>query len=96
MNPYDVLIRPLISEKSNQIRESAGQYTFQIQMKAGKKEVAKAVSALFNVEVEKVQTAIGRGKWRRRGQFISNRPKSTKKAIVTLKKGQTIKIFEDQ
>lgn len=96
MNPYEVLIRPLISEKSNQVRESSGQYTFQIQMKAGKQDVAKAVAKLFDVEVEKVQTSIGRGKWRRRGMYISKSPKSTKKAIVTLKKGQTIKIFEDQ
>ena len=96
MNPYDVLVRPLISEKSNKARENSSQYTFQIQMKATKKDVANAVKKLFDVDVDKVQTSIAHGKWRRRGMYMSNRPKGSKKAIVTLKKGQTIKIFEDQ
>lgn len=95
MNPYDVLIRPVLSEKSNKVREDVGTYTFRIQSNATKSDVKRAVSRLFDVKVEKVQTLITRGKIRRRGMHFG-KPSKSKKAIVKLAQGEKINIFEDQ
>lgn len=95
MNPYSVIIRPLLSEKSTLTREQEGKYTFLIQREADKKDVQLAMEKLFNVQVVKVQTLITRGKIRRRGMHTSLAPKQ-KKAIVTLAQGQKLNIFEDQ
>ncbi len=95
MNPYSVLLKPLVTEKSNKAREDKAQYSFQICLDAGKEDVKSALSKLYDVKVDKVRTMITRGKYRRRGMYLSKRPKRTKKAVVTLAKGQTLKIFED-
>jgi len=95
MNPYSVLLRPLVTEKSNKAREDQTQYSFQICLDAGKEDVKAALTKLYDVKVDKVRTMITRGKYRRRGMYLSHTPKKTKKAVVTLAKGQTLKIFED-
>jgi len=95
MNPYTVLLKPLLTEKSNKARESQTQYSFQICLDAGKNDVKAALTKLYDVKVDKVRTMITRGKYRRRGMHLSHTPKKTKKAVVTLAKGQTLKIFED-
>jgi len=95
MNPYVVLERPILSEKSTEARESGNQYTFAINLKASKKDVKVAVEKMFETKVEKVNTITARGKFRRRGRHIGQ-PKLTKKAIVTLVEGQRIKLFDDQ
>lgn len=95
MNLYDVLERPVLSEKSNSIREQQGKYTFFVNRKATKVDVKKAVEEAFNVNVVKVTTNVTRGKHRRRGMRISlSRPR--KKAVVTLSQGQKLSLFEDQ
>ena len=95
MNPYDVLVKPLLSEKSNRERENAGKYTFEIRKDATKTDVKAAVEKMFEVKVAGVTTSNNRGKYRRRGAHWSNRPASSKKAVVTLVDGAKIPLFED-
>jgi large subunit ribosomal protein L23 len=82
----DVVKRPLITEKNEHARELARQYATKIQVK-------QAVEKLFNVHVLAVRTAIARGKTKRVGRSIGQRP-NWKKAFVTLKEGETIALFE--
>ncbi|MFY7927999.1 MAG: 50S ribosomal protein L23 [Oligoflexus sp.] len=95
MNPFHVIVRPVLSEKSNGVRESEGKYTFIINKDATKDDVKSAVAALWNVKVEKVHTLLQRGKYKRRG-FRYSKPVLTKKAVVTLAEGAKLPIFEDQ
>jgi large subunit ribosomal protein L23 len=95
MNPYDVVIRPLLSEKSVSIREKESKYVFLVRNKATKCDVKSAIEKLFSVDVTDVNTAILRGKIKRRGVNVS-KSSNKKKAYVTLKAGQKIKIFDDQ
>ncbi len=95
MHPLSVIIRPVLSEKSNKVREAEGKYTFIVQKDATKDDVKKAVAALWNVKVEKVRTLIQRGKFKRRGTRYS-KPSLIKKAVVTLVEGAKLPIFEDQ
>lgn len=94
MNPYEVLTRPLLSEKSNKQRESSNKYSFQVAAKATKGDVKKAVEKMFNVKVTAVQTLVTRGKVKRRGNNVAKLP-NTKKAVVTLTEGSKIALFED-
>lgn len=95
MNPYNVLVQPVVSEKSNDVRESANKYTFLVQPKATKQEIRSAVETMFGVKVSAVNTLLTRGKVRRKGLHLSLDSKK-KKAVVTLLPGQKIKLFEDQ
>lgn len=90
---YDIIIRPLLSEKGSRIKESANQYLFEVRMDANKVEIRQAVEKLFNVSVEKVNTLRVPGKWKRQGRSVG-RSVGWKKAIVTLKAGQTLELFE--
>ena len=62
MSLNNIIIRPIVSEKSNMSRESDGKYTFVTNLNADKKQVAKAVESLFGVNVVKVNSLITRGK----------------------------------
>ena len=95
MNPYQILLRPINSEKTDLAREEAGKYAFRIHPEATKQDVAKAVASLFEVQVKHVRTMVGRGKIRRRGAYYG-KASNFKKAIVTLVEGQKIKIFENR
>ena len=95
MNPYSVVLRPIISEKSNDQRAHAHKYFFWVDLAASKPEIKGAIEKLFDVRVNGVQTIIMRGHRRRRGQYAFQAPKR-KKAMVTLHAGQTIKIFDEQ
>ncbi|SME88975.1 50S ribosomal protein L23 [Pseudobacteriovorax antillogorgiicola] len=95
MHPYSVIIKPVLSEKSNDVRENEGKYTFVIRRDATKEDVKKAVSKLWDVKVAKVQTLITRGKIKRRGMNFS-KPTKTKKAVVTLAEGAKLPLFEEQ
>lgn len=94
MNPYEVLTRPLLSEKSNKLRESGNKYTFHVAIKATKTDVKKAVEKMFSVKVAAVRTMVTRGKVKRRGNNVA-KLSNTKKAIVTLIEGGKIALFED-
>ncbi|MCX6108577.1 MAG: 50S ribosomal protein L23 [Proteobacteria bacterium] len=93
MNPYNVLVKPLLSEKSNRARESANKYSFKVDLKATKGDVRKAIETLFDVKVSAVQTLITRGKIKRRGNQVGHLS-NTKKAIVTLVDGAKIGLFD--
>lgn len=93
MNPYSVIMRPALSEKSDVVRENEGKYTFEIRRDATKADVKSAVEKLFSVNVVKVNTCITRGKYRRRGAHVSL-GSNKKKAVVTLKQGQKLDIFD--
>jgi large subunit ribosomal protein L23 len=94
VNPYEVLVRPLLSEKSNDVREASNKYSFQVALKATKADVKKAVEAMFDVKVTSVATAVTRGKVKRRGNAVT-KLSNTKKAVVTLPAGAKIGLFED-
>ena len=93
MNPYDVLVKPLLSEKSNEARENLNKYSFRVASKATKVDVKKAVETLFGVKVTSVQTLLTRGKVKRRGNN-STKLSNTKKAVVTLAEGAKIGLFD--
>ena len=94
MNPYNVLVRPLLSEKSNNLRESANKYVFQVAIDASKTDVKSAVEKMFDVKVKSVTTTITRGKMKSRGN-TRYKASNTKKAVVTLPEGAKIGLFED-
>ncbi len=93
MNPYSVLLRPMLSEKSNSLQENEGKYSFKVELKASKTDIRSAIEKMFGVEVVKINTSITRAKIKRRGMYTSMGT-NTKKAIVTLKKDQKIEVFE--
>ncbi len=82
---YDVIIKPVISEKSMD-HASEQQYTFVVHKSANKTEIAQAVETVFDVKVDRVNTINRMGKVRRQGRTEGRRP-NTKIAIVTLKPG---------
>jgi large subunit ribosomal protein L23 len=90
---YDIIKRPIITEKSMQLVEKKVQYTFEVEKKANKVEIKNAVEAAFNVEVVAVNTVNVRPKAKKVGKHAGFKP-AYKKAIVTLKAGQTIDVFE--
>lgn len=92
MEPTQVIIRPVISEKSFALAET-GKYTFRIHDRAHKTEVRQAVERLFGVGVVEVRTAWVSPKPKRRG-YTSGRSRRWKKAIVQVRQGQTIPIFQ--
>ena len=93
-NPRDVVIAPVISEKSyEQLEQNV--YVFKVHTSASKPEIRRAVESIFNVAVTKVNTLNRKGKVRRnrRSNTVGKRA-DTKRAIVTLAEGDSIKIFE--
>ncbi len=90
-NPRDILVAPVVSEKSYGLLDEGGKYTFLVDPRANKTEIKIAVEQVFGVKVESVNTANRKGK-ARRTRFGIGRRKDTKRAIVTLREG-TIDIF---
>ncbi len=91
MEPTQVIIRPVISEKTFALAE-AGKYTFRVHDQAHKTEVRQAIEALFDVGVVEVRTAWVKTKPKRRG-YTSGRTRHWKKAIVQVRHGEQIPIF---
>ena len=89
----EILISPLITEKSTSQQKSNNSYTFKVSVNANKIEIRKAVEAVFNVSVIEVNTINQRGKVKRMGRFAGKRA-DWKKAIVKLKTGDSITDFE--
>lgn len=92
-NPYKIVIRPVDTEKSRQATEM-GQYTFMVDVRANKVEIALAVSHIFDVEVVKVRTINQASRFGRWGRKRIQRKSAQKKAVVTLAPGQRIEAFE--
>jgi large subunit ribosomal protein L23 len=91
--PSDILIVPIMTEKLTFLREKSNKYSFKVNLNANKIEIKKAVEAMFGVNVIKVSVLNKMGKARRMGWNIG-RTSKWKKAIVTLKEGDKIDIFE--
>ena len=92
MEHSQVIIRPVISEKSY-VLSAAGKYTFRVHPDAHKTEIRQAVEVLFDVHVLAVRTATVKSKPKRRGN-TRGRTRSWKKAIVQVRPGETVPIFQ--
>jgi large subunit ribosomal protein L23 len=92
-NIHEVIVRPVITEKSTEQLDRNHAYTFVVDKSANKFEIAQAVETLFNVKVDSVRTMQYRGKERRVGRHVGRRA-AWKKAVVKLREGDTIEIFE--
>ena len=84
-----VLLSPLVSEKSTLVADANAQYTFRVKTDASKREIARAVEKLFDVEVDRVQVVKVKGKKKRFGAIMGRRS-DWKKAYVRLKAGNEI------
>jgi large subunit ribosomal protein L23 len=94
MQLEDVIKRPLIlTEKGNVLRETQNTFLFEVDRRANKIQIRNAVEKLFNVKVLNVRTLIMRGHLRRMGRG-HEKTKNWKKAIVSVKDGDTIEFFE--
>jgi large subunit ribosomal protein L23 len=93
MDPHQVIIRPVISEKSYNLIETENQYTFQVDRRANKNQVKRAVEEAFDVKVRKVNTTNVKSKPKRQG-LTRGRTASWKKAVVRLAEGERIDLFE--
>jgi large subunit ribosomal protein L23 len=91
--PRSIVHRALISEKGTRLREGQNGYLFEVSRDANKIEIKHAVESIFSVKVEAVRTLRVHGKPKRMGRYAGHRS-DWKKAVVTLKKGQTIPLFE--
>ena len=90
---YQIIRRPLVTEKSTQQKEVSRQYAFEVDRGANKIEIQSAVERLFKVKVLQVRTCNVLGKVKRLGKRFGKRP-DWKKAIVTLREGDRIDFFE--
>jgi len=86
-SPYQIIRKPVITEKGLAVKEREGTLVFQVAPSATKTEIKQAVQAIFKVKVDSVRTANFPGKERRRGKFVGHRP-DWKKAYVRLKTGE--------
>jgi large subunit ribosomal protein L23 len=90
---HRTIVRPLITEKSSAAYQDRGEYTFEVHPDASKPQIRAAIEELFGVKVTGVWTLNVRGKEKRMGKTVGRRP-NWKKAIVKLREGDTIEIFE--
>ena len=91
MDARDIIIRPLITERSTELM-SENKYVFVVDKRANKIEIGKAVKEIFDVKVESVHTVNVTGKTKRRGRTVGKRA-DYKKAIVKLAQGESIEFF---
>ena len=93
MDPHQVIIRPVISEKSYNLIETENQYTFQVDKRANKNQIKRAVESAFDVRVRKVNTSNVKSKPKRQG-LTRGRTGTWKKAVVRLVEGERIELLE--
>jgi len=92
MDPYQVVIKPLITEKGTTQNEKLNQYAFQVNERANKQQIREAIEKIYEVRVEKVRTMKRRGK-QRRYRYTRGRTAGLKKAVVTLHHDDHIDLF---
>lgn len=92
MEARDILVRPIVTEKSTALMEQ-GKYTFRVPLAATKIQIRQAVEQIFKVKVQAVNTMRYEGKLKRMGR-TQGRRSDWKKAVVTLKPGEAIELFE--
>jgi len=93
MDPYEILKRPVITEKSGFQSDNLNRYTFEVDARANKRQIKEAVEQVFSVEVISVNVMNVRGKQRRWGRIVG-RTQDWKKAVVTLAPNNSIQFFE--
>lgn len=89
-----LLKRPLMTEKVVRMQEEQNTYAFEVPRDANKIEIQRAIEEIFEVEVDKVRTINVRGKLKRLGRYVGRRA-AKKKAMVTLKEGHSLELFEN-
>lgn len=98
MKLSEVLIKPVLSEKVNQLSEKFNRYTFIVDRKANKLEIKKAVEEFYGITVEKVNTMVMPSKVKQRmtksGLLVGRKP-ARKKAIVTVAEGESIDLYDN-
>jgi large subunit ribosomal protein L23 len=92
MTPQQIILRPILTEKSSQLEQVNNQYTFEVHRQANKIEIGKAIEIVFGVRVDKVRTMVMRGDIRRVGRFYG-KTRQWKKAVVTLHPGDSIDFY---
>ena len=95
MDPYKIVLRPVITEKTTVLKERNREVCFEVAPRANKTEIKKAVETLFSVKVAGVRVARVHGKVKRQGRHFGQRP-DWKKAFVVLKKGEKMVEFFEQ
>ena len=93
MIDYNIIKRPLVTEKTNIQKEESNQVTFEVDTRANRIEIKRAIEQIFNVKVAKTRTVNVKGKVKRRGRIMGKR-KDWKKAVVTLMPGERIEFFD--
>ena len=93
MISYDLIKRPIITEKTNTQKDAHNQVTFEVDPRSNRIEIQRAVEKIFNVKVSDIRTMHVRGKIKRRGRILGKR-RNWKKAVVTLMPGERIEFFE--
>ena len=93
MNQHDIILRPVNTEKTTNQKEMHNQVTFEVDRRANRIEIGRAIEKVFNVKVASIKTMQIKGKVKRRGKTLGKR-KDWKKAIVTLSPGERIDFFE--
>ena len=92
-NPRDIIIEPVVSEKSYDLVSDYNTYTFVVDPRSHKTEIKQAIEEIFDVTVTSVNTMNRKGKKKRTGWVVGKR-KDTKRALVTLAPGDSIDVFE--
>jgi large subunit ribosomal protein L23 len=95
VTPHQVIVRPIVTEKSSELIGDNNQYVFEVHKDANKIEVRKAVEMVFGVRVNQVRTQVVRGDIRRVGMFYGRKP-SWKKAIVSLHPDDSIDLYGEE
>jgi large subunit ribosomal protein L23 len=93
MIQYDIIIRPLITEKTSLQKEDFNQVSFEVDRRANRVEIRRAIEKIFNVRVADVRTMQVKGKVKQRGRVVGKR-RDWKKAVVKLMPGERIDFFE--
>ena len=93
MNRHDIIVSPLVTEKSTLLRETLNQCCFVVRSNVNRSEVKKALEETLSIKVTKVRIMNVVGKEKRLNRFIGRRP-DWKKAVVTLKEGEKLTIFD--
>jgi len=93
MEPYQTILRPVVTEKGTTLKDDNNQIIFEVDPRSNKSEIKKAIEKLFKVKVLAVHTQNRLGKRKRLGKTVGRR-KNWKKAIVTLKEGDRVEYFE--
>ena len=92
MNKWEIIKGPIITEKSNDLLENEGKYTFKVALEANKVEIKQAIEAIFNVKVVSVNILNTKPKAKRVGKYTGT-TKVVRKAIVKIAEGQDINLF---